>query len=67
MIFSGGTAVMVEMEHTGCEPGVRAEIDFGSQLFIVIFLMSVVPDTPPFSRSKEMRISCVRLEKVHTM
>ena len=26
MIFSGGMAVSVEMQHTGCEPGMRAEI-----------------------------------------
>ena len=26
MIFSGGMAVSVEMHHTGCEPGTRAEI-----------------------------------------
>jgi hypothetical protein len=26
MIFFGAMAVMVEMHHTGCDPGVRAEI-----------------------------------------
>jgi hypothetical protein len=26
VLFSGGMAVSVEMQHTGCEPGTRAEI-----------------------------------------